>query len=537
MSRIGREDDSNCLESRRGVVAKRLAPVVAAAVLIASSLAIVRGLPPSFAVSDEALIEMGTLSALDGRQLVGAYSRYGWNHPGPLLFYALSPFYAAGGSRRGGLSAGALALNVAALALALWIVNARGGPAAALGVAAAAGVYLGRIHPLAISPWNAHVTIVPLLALLIAAAAADVRLVILVVLLASFVLQAHIALLPAVIVAGGAVVAGLVKNAGRTEQGRDIGTGRWAWAAAGLAVALWLPPLAEAAARSGGNLAALWEFARRGSSPAIVAAGFDEWALTLTAVIRQGLVVPTGGLLPDAAGGLVRAAAIAQIVAVSGVAWWARRRGETLLLWLAVQSGAVALAGLWALTRIPDGVHDHEVFWLSAVGVVHVAVMVAAALTVLGDKWAWVRARIGPAAAAVSLLLVAWFAVVGLVDLSDLRRRPRQARVTDAAIAEGAGAIGVEMDRLAAQRPLVAIDARVWMTAAGVILELRKRGVEVAVEPRLVSMFPGTTSPDGTEDVEISFCGGPCHETAAARPGNVVLMLNGVMAIDARPLP
>jgi hypothetical protein len=76
----------------------------------------------------------------------------------------------------------------------------------------------------------------------------------------------------------------------------------------------------------------------------------------------------------------------------------------------------------------------------------------------------------------------------------------------------------------------------VWGWAAGTILQLRKQGTRVVIEDRLVAMFAGTLAPDGSEDLEISFCGGPCHAQLISRPGNIVVLLTDHIAIDARPL-
>ena len=98
------------------------------------------------------------------------------------------------------------------------------------------------------------------------------------------------------------------------------------------------------------------------------------------------------------------------------------------------------------------------------------------------------------------------------------------------------GAIQSEIERQGSRRPMVVIDQRVWDWAAGVILQLRRQGTRVVIDDGLVAMFAGTLAPDGSEDLEISFCGGPCHERLISRPGNIVVLLTDHIAIDARPL-
>jgi hypothetical protein len=89
------------------------------------------------------------------------------------------------------------------------------------------------------------------------------------------------------------------------------------------------------------------------------------------------------------------------------------------------------------------------------------------------------------------------------------------------------------IDQAGARRVKVLMDQPVWETAAGVVLQLRKQGVSVAVQPGLEHMFAGTAAADGTEDLEVAFCGGPCHERLLSRPGNMVLLFGDGLAIDA----
>jgi hypothetical protein len=97
-------------------------------------------------------------------------------------------------------------------------------------------------------------------------------------------------------------------------------------------------------------------------------------------------------------------------------------------------------------------------------------------------------------------------------------------------------AVEGEIARTGAKRPKVLIDQPVWEPAAGVILQLRKKGTPIAVQPGLERLFSGTLAADGTEDLEITFCGGPCHERLAARPDNNVVLFGDGLAIDAVPL-
>src|SRR5262249_53914144 len=93
-------------------------------VLAAISLALASGLivlarrAADFAtIGDTAVIESYTWMASTGDLLLGPYSRFQWHHPGPISFFWMAPFYALSGARPAGLSAGALTLNLAVLAI------------------------------------------------------------------------------------------------------------------------------------------------------------------------------------------------------------------------------------------------------------------------------------------------------------------------------------------------------------------------------------------------------------------------------------
>ncbi|MGZ4701029.1 MAG: hypothetical protein ACXV98_07445, partial [Ilumatobacteraceae bacterium] len=67
-----------------------------------------------YAVGDIALIELRTRDVLTAHPpLVGAYSRYGWSHPGPAEFYLFAvPYRLFGGDARA-LRLTALLFNIA----------------------------------------------------------------------------------------------------------------------------------------------------------------------------------------------------------------------------------------------------------------------------------------------------------------------------------------------------------------------------------------------------------------------------------------
>jgi len=518
---------------------RRVASVLAVAIVAVSVVAAARRAAPAYPVSDRALIELATINALDGRQLYGPYSRYGWQHPGPLLFYLLAPFYAAAGSRTAGLAAGALAINLAALAAALWVLIRHAGPALTVAFTALFTLYFARVPGLVVSSWNAHATIVASAAVVVisaAVAAGQIRLHPLFIAIASFVLQTHVATFPLVAVTAALVVAAIGRRwigaSAEERAGLKAQANRAAWVLA----ALWLLPLVEELSRPAGNMSAMWQFARQPPRGGTWPQAFDAWASALTGVFHAGLSLPQGRLIVRSVAAWPRVAAVLHLLLLAAVVVWAARHRRHVHAWMAAQSLAGSVAALWAVTRIPDGIHDHEVFWISAVGVVGAASIAAAVVgSVVSERRPLVRSW-GPLVAGLSATLL----LIG-VPLEGLRQitvtgGPSRSKAADDHVMRVTGAIQSEIERQGSRRPMVVIDQRVWDWAAGVILQLRRQGVRVVIDDGLVAMFAGTLAPDGSEDLEISFCGGPCHERLISRPGNIVVLLTDHIAIDARPL-
>src|SRR6185436_4168126 len=102
-------------------------------------------------VSDGAILEISTIEALKGRQLLGPYSRFGWNHPGPLYFYLQAPWYLASGSHTAGMQAGALAINLVAIGVVALVCARRLRPAMGASIALMMAVYVIRVPDLLVS--------------------------------------------------------------------------------------------------------------------------------------------------------------------------------------------------------------------------------------------------------------------------------------------------------------------------------------------------------------------------------------------------
>ena len=131
--------------------------------LVVSAVALVVKVGGDYAAgSDIGLTELRTFDVGRHPMLLGPYSREGWNHPGPALFYALALPYRLTGSHSIGLTLGALLINGLAIAgVALVARRVAGVPCMLLSLVGCA-VLLRSLGPAFLrDPWNPYITVLP----------------------------------------------------------------------------------------------------------------------------------------------------------------------------------------------------------------------------------------------------------------------------------------------------------------------------------------------------------------------------------------
>jgi hypothetical protein len=492
-------------------MSRRLAAALLFALLCAGATALVlaRRAQPAYPVSDIAITELYTREAAHGRLLVGPYSRFGWHHPGPFLFYALAPAYSIGGSNTAALHAGALILTLV-VAAGVWIVAADTGalPATLL---AGVGLLVVRLPALAASPWNPHAVVLPALALVAAAAGAAAgrsELLPMVALLASFLAQTDVALVPFV----AALVVVSLRRATRSNVA----------AASVVAVLAWALPVVEELRHRPGNLTQLWRFFASDGHPHVTfSTALATWADALTAPFRPGFALAHGEVLtpePSAAHIVLAASLVAGTVIAALVA---RQRRDRSLAWFAGAALLSSAVALWSATRIEGEVSDHFAFWMAAIGIADLATVVALLP---------VRARVVRAAAIAAATLVA---------IAGLREVQRAAGGTFAITADApsapnfAASIRQYLGTHHVIRPLFRIDQDQWWLAAAILLELDREGVVYAVEDDWKTMFPDRFAPNGSEDAELTLAAAHQHAELAARSGNVTVDVSSFIHVEA----
>ena len=331
--------------------------------------------------------------------LLGPWSRFGWDHPGPLLFWVGAPALALAGPP--GVLAALGAISSAAVVGTVWAARRLGGNEFAIVVTAAAAVLINTHGVIRITdPWNPWVTVLPLLCyLFMVPAAAQTRsawAAAVAVATGSYTAQSHLGNAPVVVATAGA---GIIlwgwtrRSATVTAPAAEVGTTgdaspnqgtasflsryRRVFAAVGLvafALALWSGPIIDQLTNDPGNLKALVEFAadspekpealssslgvaarELGFVPAWIGAFEGVWPVTpapiwTLAIVPLALVV---GLTP--------------LVARTVGSPPGRRP-------LALFTGAVFAAAVFTVTRTTGGLINYVLRWTWPVAVLATAV-------------------------------------------------------------------------------------------------------------------------------------------------------------------
>jgi len=364
--------------------------------------------------SDWAAIELRTRDVGTWRTpLVGPYSRYGWNHPGPLLFYVLAVPYRMLSAQGRGILAGALAVNAAALGCVGAVLWRRGRVVGlTLGLVVVLLFTRGLGAGFLVDPWNPYVIVLPLFAVVCLAWAAtdgDLWALPVAVGVGSFVVQSHVGVAFAALAVLGVAAVIVVVDACRCgfAQLKVV-------AVASLAVAFvcWIPPLVQQLEHEPGNLGVLTHFWLRSHA---TTTGWSRGAR----IVGQQLSIPapwfsghesvnafTGGVVPQ------WHVPIALILLI-GAGLVALRRHDRQSLTLDALALAVVLAAVFSAAHIVDTPYPYIVRWMWAVGaIVWLAIVWTAWRAVrIGIRWEMTASRLSAALVAV---LAAWLAVTAI---------------------------------------------------------------------------------------------------------------------------
>jgi hypothetical protein len=425
------------------------------------------------AASDQAA-ELLRIDEVGGRHtsLVGVFSRFGWSHPGPLLFWLLAPFHWLFGNT--GVLFGVGVLNGVAMAASLFVARRRGGVPMAIVTGIALLLLMRGLEPsLLVDPWNPWVAVLPaLLFVLLAWSVADRDFATLpwLAVVGSFLVQTHVGYAPLVL---GLTVAALVCSKWM-QRGTPPAADAHGWfvVAAVVTVVLWIPPVLQQFTGDPGNLGEIVSYFRDVEEP--VAGWRSAFGYLGTELGPPGAwiagnetdglnLVRTGSTLP----------ALALLGAMAGFGALAWRRGATSATRFALLALLSVALGIVAGSRVTGFVAAYLVRWWWVI-----AATVWCALA--WCAWSFVASTRGARVA-----LGGAFTVVIVLSLTLLP----DARAAQVPGADFAAALEELTPRTAEQLSrddsylLRAIDTRhLGAVGTGLFVALEQRGFDVRVE-------------------------------------------------------
>ena len=450
---------------------------------------------------DVAATELAVQRATHLDQSVGAYSRFRWNHPGPLVFYLMAVPYRMLDGQGEALVLGALAINAVAAVWLVVLVGRRCGGRAGLATAAAVScLYLLLSTWFLTDPWTPPLLVLP--ASLFIVVCADLALgsrwsLAGAVAVGSYLVQTHVGMTAVVVAAlGGSIAAAALsrwKRVGLRPMSRRGGMA--AMSALGIGALLWAPPLWQQVTGRPGNLSLLGRF--------FLAGGEGHTIGEAAAAMGSGiLVVPARLHLSEDVGSIAGqapalVAVVAGLVAVTALAW--RRRQ-----WFALSLGGISLiaaaASFVSLLRVKGAIHGYLVLWNGAIllgGVVAAGIL---ATTPSGPGAGRPTGRSRPGLPTVGTVVLA------LVMLTTTALSARDASAVDRGVgytnvAGVTAAVGSLLDPLDREVLVCISSDAAWSMAAGTVAALRRDGVDVRVQEHWLYIFGDALAPGGSEKV------------------------------------
>jgi hypothetical protein len=368
---------------------------------------------------DQAIIELNVRDVFHAPPLLGPYSRFGWFHPGPALYYALAlPYWLTGGSSAS-LAFAALVLNALAVVGILLIARRRGGLAVLLLTGLIVEVLVLRLGAqFTRDVANPYVTVFPFLLLAFLAwtmSCGDRWALPVSAVVASFLVQTHVgyALPAAALVAFG--IGGCVWSARQSRHAGDAKPARNAsswrgWlivliVTAVIVLVMWLPPLIQQLTGETDNFGKVLDFFAQhgqersaGQAWQVLSAQFGAWPDWLSGHTSFGLLGAFGVTSPAPFPVVLVLLGAATVVAWRGLPKASLRSGsqapggrataiprsDSVRLDLLV--GVLVVASFVAVTRIVGEVWGYIVKWLWAVGALAWIAIVVSVIAVIGAR-------------------------------------------------------------------------------------------------------------------------------------------------------
>lgn len=410
-----------------------LAAIVFAGFVIAALVALRREYYPQ---ADLAILEFKLHDLTSSPPLVGAYSRFQWSHPGPLMYYALWPAYKVLGSSSSAMISATILWHGAFAGLGAWLAARIGGRLGAVAYAVGLGLLiLGPGAEWVVTPWNPYLNLFVFGAFVLACwgvALRDPTGFVLAPVLGTVLIQNHVGLLAPVL--GGLGLSALLavinlaqveppvcddtQGDSSAEHGGDPRPSRWGWVPTralgiglGAAALAWIPPLYQQLRFSPGNLGVLTQFFTKAESPEEQRQGLSSAARLMSGYFSvnaswfgNGMTVNglTGGL-DDTQVGLASWPIVAVLAVVATILAFRTRLSR--LATLMVLLGGFAFVAWISIAAIIGAAFPYLLIWVDVLSLI-VAMAAVAIFAMVARSWLRDSSKV-PAPAALPRALAA----------------------------------------------------------------------------------------------------------------------------------
>jgi hypothetical protein len=272
----------------------------------------------------------------------------------------------------------------------------------------------------------------------------------------------------------------------------------------------------------------LWRFFALQQARQPLRVAWQAWGNMLTGVVSPHFYLAHGWRFTGSSETWIPVVATFVVAALPAAAVWAWRNGQHFESGLAALSFVVSVIGLWSMTHIDRDIGDHQIFWLSAVGVLNLAL--AASFVVSGIASARVRSSVS-LATACTLVLITATAALGTRQLIRAERRAQIPDSDELAVHSLADQTLATMQTLGIAKPLLRLDSDNWGVGAGVFVQLVKAHHAIAVD-RTLTLFDRPWLATGDEDAVLTVCGPSLHAQLMTRPGDFVAAQAGSAFVD-----
>lgn len=470
--------------------------LVSITVVIALGLLLVQipRAPETHPWGDTAITSITTLRAARGELATGAYSRFHWNHPGPLLYQMLAPLYVLSGEREISIKWTVLMLNIGALAGLLTLV-ARPAPGLSILIALALAPLLYREQRLLFWAWNPIVPLLPIAfatALSARIATGTLGLLPLFCAVGSFAVQTHVGFAPVVLSLSATMIAILAARISqqafapaKTELVRVI------LISGVVMLALWAVPVLHEFSTSDRNLSKVFQFFSTAPPPT------RGWGTTFAIMANQlvgpfapGWQLTTNAEIPSNASWPILTAAAVQFPLLLAASVRAFRRGACFRGAFAVAALIASGVGLLAVRAIVGPASDYLLVWLTVLGALNLAAIAAEVLDLVFASRSRVRAW-------------RWILVVYTIAAAVLGGSRLVGKHAADARSTIVRTLAIDLEHYCARegidRPLLRFSGPAWQVAVGMVLQFSKGRRAIALPDDMVFLVGDPFTATGRE--------------------------------------